>query len=370
MILETFCLGNFRNYKTLDITPSPNINIIVGDNAQGKTNLLEAIYFLSRGYSHRANNLQDLAYFGESDFFIKGQVKRQEVVHSLLVKMHQGKKQLLINQKIEKKAETMASYLNTILFEPEDLRIVKAGPEVRRRFMDEEIGGCLPHYTYCLKRYKKALSQRNSLLKDIRHMPILKETLGAWDEQLVHFGTKIIDYRLAYLKLLNRYARPLHSTLSGDLEHLVMYYQNNVLTSLEEGLDVRGLYYTKLQTNLKKDMERGTTSVGPHLDDLRIHINDQDAKKFASQGQQRTAAIALKLSQIEIYKENTGDYPLVLLDDIMSELDMERQGRILKLLGKTQAFITCTESGFSKNLPQGHIKELRIKAGEILNTKN
>ena len=233
--------------------------------------------------------------------------------------------------------------------------------------MNNEISGFKPNYPYILKNYAKIHNQRNALLKEIKYDSTLALTLDSWDEQLVKYGSMLMRYRIDYLRRLNVKARELHRELSGGQEELVLFYQNNVLENPQEFSDLERIFREKLQVSRQEDIARGSTTYGPHVDDIMIHLNGKDAKKYGSQGQQRTAAISLKLSQIEIYRESTGDYPVVLLDDILSELDDRRQRNILSILGKTQAFITCTDPAFIEHYSELPSKILKIEDGRQLN---
>ena len=363
MIVQKLRLVHYRNYADEVFAFSPGINVICGKNAQGKTNLIESIYLLSRGYTHKSGTLQDLIGFDEAGFFVQGTVVKEGISHRLEMKLQGKKKEVLVNGKRDARREMTARTLSTILFEPDDLKIVKEGPEKRRRFMNTEIAGFKPNYGHVLKDYMKVLNQRNALLKDIRYDGTLAVMLDPWDAQLIKNGAALMRYRVAYLHSLNQKARALHKTLSADREELVLFYQNNVLEHLTELEHLEDIFKAKLEAARAEDIRRGATTYGPHVDDILIHLNGRDAKKYGSQGQQRTAAIALKLSQIEIYRESTGDTPVVLLDDILSELDARRQKNILSILGSTQAFITCTDSSFIENFREFPIRLITIQDG-------
>ena len=342
MFIEELKLIHYRNYENELITPQKGINIIKGENAQGKTNLIEAMFFLSRGYSHRASNVAELAQWDHDDFFMNARVVSEGVKHVLSAKSHQGKRQFLLDGKV-KKRDKINGIFNTILFEPDDLKIVKEGPDKRRRFLNQEISGFRPEYHYILRDYEKILNQRNSLLKNIHYEPSLKTTLDVWDEQLIQTGVRLMNHRIRYLHRLNREANNLHKILSLGKETLSLFYLNNIIDTMEELSEIKNIFKKRLESSREEEISRGATIYGPHVDDMIIQINGKDARRYGSQGQQRSAAISLKLSQIEIYYDNTGEYPVVLLDDIFSELDEHRRKNILSLLNKTQAFITCTE---------------------------
>jgi len=348
MIIESVRLINYRNYHQETFDFSKGINVICGKNAQGKTNLIESLFFLARGYSHKNGTLKDLPGFDQPGFQLFCKMKRQDVSHRLKVLYSgQSRERFVDGQKA--KQDQIAGLLNTILFEPDDLKIVKEGPDKRRRFIDQEISGYRPMYLRVLKEYQQVLSQRNALLKNIRYDASLKVMLETWNTQLIQYGVRLMQYRMDYLLKLNRNAQPLHHMMSDASEELTLYYQNNIMTTVEDVHQLEALFRKKINESLEEDLEKGSTRYGPHVDDMVIHINGRDARKFGSQGQQRTAAIALKLSQIEIYKESTGDYPIVLLDDILSELDEKRQQNILSILGDTQAFITTTDDQFMQH---------------------
>ena len=308
----------------------------------------------------------DMVGFDESGFFVQADIVKEDTSHTLSIKMQDKKKTVLLNGKKETRRDAVLGVLTTILFEPDDLKIVKEGPEKRRRFMNNEISGFKPNYPYILKNYAKIHNQRNALLKEIKYDSTLALTLDSWDEQLVKYGSMLMRYRIDYLRRLNVKARELHRELSGGQEELVLFYQNNVLENPQEFSGLERIFREKLQASRQEDIARGSTTYGPHVDDIMIHLNGKEAKKYGSQGQQRTAAISLKLSQIEIYRESTGDYPVVLLDDILSELDDRRQRNILSILGKTQAFITCTDPSFIEHYSELPSKILKIEDGRQL----
>lgn len=370
MFIEELKLIHYRNYENESIKINNGINIIMGENAQGKTNLIEAMFFLSRGYSHRASNVAELAQWDHDDFFMNASVVSAGVKHILTAKSHLGKRQFLLDGKV-KKREKINGIFNTILFEPDDLKIVKEGPDKRRRFLNQEISGFRPEYHFILRDYEKILNQRNSLLKNIQYEPSLETTLDVWDEQLVQVGSRLMNHRIRYLHRLNREANDLHKILSLGKENLSLYYQNNIIDSLEDMSQIKNIYKKRLESSRDEEISRGSTLYGPHVDDMIIQINGKDARRYGSQGQQRSAAISLKLSQIEIYYDNTGEYPVVLLDDIFSELDENRRKSIITLLNKTQAFITCTEDIFTKSEEkpkENHIIE--IHQGKAINNTN
>jgi len=362
MIIQSLRLVDFRNYESADFTFSDQVNVITGANAQGKTNLLEALFFLSRGYSHRASSAADLKRFDSDHFLIKGQILKEDIGHDITVKYAAGKRETLLDGK-KKSPSTLSPVLGVLLFEPDDLRIVKAGPDKRRRFMDEEISGAMPGYLPVLKKYRRILAQRNALLKEIAYSASMASLLDTWDGQLAETGARVMTYRLSYLKQLNQVARKLHSELSSGAEKLALFYQNNLIDHFVEREAIEAVFRQRLTEGRNEDIKRGSTQYGPHVDDIVVHINGREARKYASQGQQRTAAVALKLSQMDIYHAVNGDYPVVLLDDILSELDERRQENILSVLDRSQSFITCTDSSFANRYPEERRRIIRIQDG-------
>lgn len=365
MLIKRLNLIQFRNYLNETIEFDPGLNLIMGENAQGKTNLIEAMFYLARGYSHRGSTAKEMAHFDVRDYKITAWITDSSVNHELSGKGIDGKKQFFLDGKIANR-QKISQVLNVILFEPGDLKIVKEGPDQRRRFLNEEISAFKPQYYYLIKNYEKVLFQRNSLLKNIAFQPSLITTLDAWNEQLVKLGVQVIKQRLAYLHRLNKEAGELHYLLSNKKERLSLFYQNNIIDSLEEVDQLETRFFDKLKDNQDEEIKKGCTSFGPQLDDMIVHINQKDARRFGSQGQQRSAAIALKLSQIKIIHQQTSKYPVVLLDDIFSELDESRRQCILDLLEKSQTFITCTEDlVFKNNELEGSKKIIKIKAGKV-----
>lgn len=344
-------LVNYRNYADETFTFSEGINIIHGSNGQGKTNLLESIFLLNRGYSHRSTRAAELIRFGEHGFFLSSSFRSGETAHRLALKVENGRKAYKLDGTVERSFSKIERLTGCILFEPNDLEIVKAGPVRRRRFIDEELSGLSPGYRENLKGYKRALAQRNAALKGFRKNPtdraVMTAVLAPWEEQLITTGSAICTERTEYLTRLAREASPFHARLSGTGECLGLAYKTNVYEKPEDVPNIRSLYRTRLSAGLDTDLYRGFTTLGPHADDMDILVNQKPARLFASQGQQRTAAISLKLSHVALYQEKEHCTPVVLLDDILSELDDRRQENILSVLNGTQSFITCTDPAFA-----------------------
>lgn len=334
MIIKSIELTNFRNYESLNLEFDKGTNILYGDNAQGKTNVLEAIYLSSITKSHKGSKDQDIIRFGESEAHLRTYIEKDGDTYK--VDMHlrkSGSKVIAVNGHKLKKAAGLLGLLNVVFFSPEDLSIIKNGPSERRRFIDMELCQLDSFYLYNLNNYNKIVNQRNKLLKDIYTNYSLKETLDIWDSQLISYGSKIIERRVAFINQLNEIIFDIHKKLSGDKEEILIKYEPNVL--IED-------FERKLKQNQEKDIKLKMTTVGPHRDDICIDVNGIDIRKFGSQGQQRTAALSLKLSEIELVKKITKDTPVLLLDDVLSELDSNRHKYLLDSIGNIQTIITCT----------------------------
>ena len=334
MIIKSIELTNFRNYESLNLEFDKGTNILYGDNAQGKTNVLEAIYLSSITKSHKGSKDQDIIRFGESEAHLRTYIEKDGDTYK--VDMHlrkSGSKVIAVNGQKLKKAAGLLGLLNVVFFSPEDLSIIKNGPSERRRFIDMELCQLDSFYLYNLNNYNKIVNQRNKLLKDIYTNYSLKDTLDIWDSQLISYGSKIIERRVAFINQLNEIIFDIHKKLSGDKEEILIKYEPNVL--IED-------FERKLKQNQEKDIKLKMTTVGPHRDDICIDVNGIDIRKFGSQGQQRTAALSLKLSEIELVKKITKDTPVLLLDDVLSELDSNRHKYLLDSIGNIQTIITCT----------------------------
>ena len=334
MILKSLELENFRNYNSLSIHFDSGTNILYGDNAQGKTNILEAIYLSATTKSHKGSKDKDIVNFAKEEAHIRTYLEKDEV--EIRVDMHLRKSKTkgiaIDGQKIKKAAELLG-LLNVVFFSPEDLSIIKNGPSERRRFVDMELCQLDSFYIYNLNHYNKIVNQRNKLLKDMYFNPSLRETLNIWDSQLVSFGSKIIERRKLFVEQLNEIIFDIHKKLSGGKEELVIQYEPDVL--IED-------YEKALCACQDRDVKLKQTTVGPHRDDFSFMVGDIDIRRFGSQGQQRTAALSLKLSEIELVKKLTKDNPVLLLDDVLSELDSNRQNYLLSTIGDIQTIITCT----------------------------
>ena len=334
MIIKSLEIDHFRNYDSLSMTFDSGTNILYGDNAQGKTNILEAIYLSATTKSHKGSKDRDIVNFAAEEAHIRTYIEKDGLENRVDMHLRKNKsKGIAINGQKIKKAADLLGLLNVVFFSPEDLSIIKNGPAERRRFVDMELCQLDSFYLYNLNNYNKIVNQRNKLLKELYFNPGLKDTLSIWDSQLLSYGSKIIERRIAFVEQLNDIIYEIHRKLSGNKEELRICYEPDV--TLEE-------YEQKLQSGQERDIRLKQTSTGPHRDDFSFLAGNIDIRKFGSQGQQRTAALSLKLSEIELVKKITRDTPVLLLDDVLSELDSNRQNYLLNSIGDIQTIITCT----------------------------
>lgn len=367
MHIKHLSLINYRNYSSVDLDFHSQVNIILGENAQGKTNLVESLYVLGFGKSFRTPQDKDLIFMSEMYTHVSAVVQKKEQTTQLDFRYNQkGKKEIKVNEVPLTKLSELIGHLNVVIFSPEDLQLIKGTPAIRRKYMDKSISQIYPYYYRLLVDYNKVLKQRNMLLKqkDVESM------IEVWNEQLCDLGAKIMKYRLEFLKELKKICFDIHLNISQQKEHLKIEYISNYLPKNLGESDVYDKIYSgmllNLQSRLSLDIKRGYTSVGPHRDDLLFHINDRDSKKFGSQGQVRTTALSLKLSEISIIKKILDDNPILILDDVLSELDQTRQNELISYISDIQTFITTTEVN---SILEEHIKDaniINIKEGSII----
>lgn len=334
MIIKSLELADFRNYEELQINFDKGTNILYGDNAQGKTNILEAIYVSATTKSHKGSKDREIIHFEKEEAHIRTYLEKEGIESRVDMHLRKSKsKGIAIDGQKIKKAADLLGLLNVVFFSPEDLSIIKNGPGERRRFADMELCQLDNFYLYNLNNYNKIINQRNKLLKDMYFNPGLRETLNIWDSQLVSYGSKIIERRELFASQLCDIIGEIHSKLSGGKEKLVVKYDPDV--TIDD-------FEKKMKANQERDISSKMTSAGPHRDDFSFIVNGIDIRKYGSQGQQRTAALSLKLSEIELVKKITKDTPVLLLDDVLSELDSNRQNYLLNSIGDIQTIITCT----------------------------
>ena len=361
MFIKRLQMLNYRNYNVLDISLGPHVNVFMGDNAQGKTNILEGIYYCAFARSHRTSKDRELINWNADNALLSVSVGRERLDKRIDISiLKDGKKAIQINKiKIKKIGELFGNF-NVVMFSPEDLKIIKDSPGVRRKFIDMELCQLNPKYYYNLVQYNKVLNERNSIL---RNRNINKDILEVYDMQLVEFGYNIIMERLEYIKKLNKYSEKIHSDITSGKEKIKFRYTSTI-KDLE---NIKDNFYALLEKNRVRDSERGITSVGPHRDDFIVLINDIDTKSYGSQGQQRTAVLTIKFASLKIIKELTGEHPVLLLDDVLSELDFSRKRYILSTIGDIQTIITCTGIEDLYEYLDDKSKVFKVKDGEILN---
>ena len=342
MIIKSLELADFRNYDNLKIDFSSGTNILYGDNAQGKTNILEAIYVSATTKSHKGSKDKEIINFGKEEAHIRTILEKDNAEYRVDMHLRKNKsKGIAIDGQKIKRASDLIGRLNVVFFSPEDLSIIKNGPSERRRFMDMELCQLDHIYLNSLSKYNKLVVERNKVLKDLFEKPENSVLLDVQDKQLCEYGSVIIKAREKFIKELNEIISPIHEKLTGGKELLSVYYEPNV--SFEE-------FEKKLSASRKKDMYAKQTTIGPHKDDFSFIVKkaqdpekeEIDIRKYGSQGQQRTASLSLKLSEIEIVKKSKKDNPVLLLDDVLSELDSNRQNYLLNTIGDIQTIITCT----------------------------
>lgn len=334
MKIESLKLKNFRNYELLSLGFDKSTNIFYGDNAQGKTNILEAVYLSGTTKSHRGTKDKDMIQFGANESHIETIVEKNGIKYQ--IDMHLKKnspKGIAINKIPIRKASELFGIINIVFFSPEDLNIIKNGPGERRRFIDLELSQLDKVYLNNLSNYNRIVNQRNHLLKEIDYNKGALETLDIWDMQLIQCGNKIVERRQKFIEEINKIISNIHKKLTGNREDIkIVYEPSNGALSFEQAL----------LKNKEKDLRIKSTSVGPHRDDIAFLVSDIDIRKYGSQGQQRTAALSLKLSEIELVKQSIHDTPVLLLDDVLSELDKHRQNYLLDSIHDIQTLITCT----------------------------
>ena len=361
MYVKNLQLLNFRNYKELYIELCEGVNVFIGDNAQGKTNILEAIYYCSLVKSQRTSKDKELIYWDAENAYIKLYVAKERLDKKIEIKIFKdGKKGININSiKINKLAD-LAGTLNAVIFSPEDLKIAKDSPSYRRKFLDMELCQLSHKYYYNLVQYNKVLGERNTLLK--KWNSNIEDIIEIYDEQLSDYGAYIVKARKKYIKDLNFSGKVIHSEITNGKEEIEFKYINSVKN---EENDVKEELKLNLLKNRKKDIEKRITSIGPHKDDFSILINGVDCRSYGSQGQQRTSVLTIKFASLEIIKTVTGEYPILLLDDVLSELDSKRQNYILNSIKNVQTVITCTGIEDIKEYLDTNSKIYHVQNGKV-----
>lgn len=345
MHIQQLQLKNYRNYDVLDLKFDDNVNVIIGENAQGKTNLMEAIYVLAFTKSHRTPREKELIQWEQEYAKIEGTINKRNQSFPLEIIISSKGKKAKLNHLEQRRLSDYIGALNVVMFAPEDLTLVKGPPQIRRRFIDMELGQIQPRYIYHLGQYQKVLKQRNHLLKQMqRSQKQDPSVLRVLTEQLIEHAATLLERRFAFLDMLRKWAKPIHKQISRGLEQLEITYAATIEVSEEVNKEkIETCYAAKFHELETKEIERGTTLIGPHRDDLLFYVNEKNVQTYGSQGQQRTTALSMKLAEIELIYNEVGEYPILLLDDVLSELDDHRQSHLLNTIqGKVQTFVSTT----------------------------
>lgn len=365
MYIKKIVLKNYRNIEEVLLEFNENLNIMTGLNGQGKTNLLEAIYLLGTGSSHRTSIDRELINWEKEKALVQLLLSRRDYTLKLSLKIAGSNKIIEINNNPVERVSELIGNLNVVLFSPEDLNLVKGGPVFRRKFLDIEISQVSSYYLYLLNKYRHVLKQRNNLLKDLREGKGDRVLLEIWDEKLIELGSKIIDKRREVVEKLKILARLSHRQITDGSENLTIEYET-LLEEYGKNKKTEVIFKQNLVNNREEEIKRGYTLVGPHRDDLALKVNEVDLRKYGSQGQQRTAALALKMAELEFMKSETGEYPILLLDDVFSELDQQRRVTLLGLIAdRIQTFITTTDLNDIGQLNQQKYKLFTVNKGKI-----
>ena len=353
MYINRIKLKNFRNYEEQEIELEPNINIFYGDNAQGKTNIIESIFLCAIGKSFRTSKDKELIKFDKDYTSVNIEFEKSD--RSGKIKIDIGnKKEIYVNGIKIKKLSELLGNLNIVIFTPDDIQILKEGPQKRRRFLDIMIGQLRPNYIHYLNLYNKTLEQRNNYLKQIRLENKSEDILEIWNEKLAEYGEKIFTYRNEFIEKIKNKIEDIHNDITSNNEKIKIEYESNCFNKEE--------YIKLLKERKKLDIIKGFTTKGVHRDDFVIYINNEPVNIYGSQGQNRTVILSLKIAELQVIYDEIGEYPILLLDDFMSELDEKRRNNFIDNIKNTQVIITCTEK--IKNINTEH-KIFNVKKGEI-----
>jgi DNA replication and repair protein RecF len=368
MYLKNLALTGFRNYTKAEVSFHPSINVFLGENAQGKTNMMESIYVLAMARSHRTNNDKELIGWNQEFTKIAGQIEKKNTSFPLEIVLSKKGKKAKLNHLEQKKLSGYIGHLNVILFAPEDLSLVKGAPAVRRKFIDMEMGQMSAIYLHHLVEYQKVLKQRNQYLKQSKFNQRFDEVyLDILTEQLAAEGSEVLFERFRFTKKLEEWARGIHKEISQEKETLHIEYASSLKTEDKEDKEqIMQEFLQQYKKNQARELDQGTTLIGPHRDDIRFYVNKKNVQTYGSQGQQRTTALSVKLAEIELMHEMTGEYPVLLLDDVLSELDDDRQTHLLKAIqDKVQTFLTTTSLDGVKKELLNEPRIFRVKNGQI-----
>lgn len=355
MWINNIKLSNFRNYNKKEIKLHENINVFYGENAQGKTNIIESIFLCSIGKSFRTSKEKELIKFNEEKALIEINFQKSDRDGNIKIEIG-DKKQIYLNGIKLKKLSELLGNINIVIFTPDDINILKGGPQNRRKFLDIMISQLRPNYMHILTLYLKTLEQRNNYLKQIKLENKDEKLLDIWDEKLVEYGIKIYEYRKEFIEKIQNKIKNIHKEITENKEEIEIKYFSDANT--------RQNFINELKSRRKLDIIKGFTTKGIHRDDFIVYINGREVEIYGSQGQHRTAILSLKLSELQVIYDEIGEYPILLLDDFMSELDDKRRKNFLNNIKDIQVIITCTEKitlenlkHFSYNVIDGNIKE-------------
>ncbi len=338
MIITHLELKDYRSYEACEFEPCEGVTVLLGDNGQGKTNVLEAVYLTCTGRSHRTRQDRELIRWGSDFAGVKIATQRRDGSHDVeIVLPAAGKRRIKVSGQEVSRSGELLGHVTGVLFSPEDLRTVKDGPDERRRFVDMALSQLRPAYYYAMQRYNRALKQRNELLRAAAVSPSLLSTLDSWDEQLALAGAELMRHRREYVDRLSSMAGETHQDIAGGREKLSIQYRPSVDGETAEAC-MEALFGVR-----ESDARRMTTSVGPHRDDVAVLVQDRDVRAYGSQGQQRTAALSMRLAELTVMRDELGEWPVLMLDDVMSELDPSRRRRLLEHLKGIQTLVTCTD---------------------------
>ena len=352
MYIERVTLKNFRNYENKTVEFKDGLNVIIGRNASGKTNLLESLYCLGIGKSPRTNKYREMIRWDSDYAYIKVTLKKNRSTHTIEYSIDsQDKKRIAIDGIPLVKLSEILGMLNIVFFSPDEMRLIKESPQERRRFADISLSQQNKKYFYSLSKYNNVLVQRNKLLKESRDMRSLPEMLYGWDVQLAEHGAYMIGKRYEFVEKIQTFAKKIHLEITDGKEDLQLEYESNV--QYGDVKEMQTVFFDKLRSNIEKDTNLSYTSFGCHRDDIAIKINGIDVRKYGSQGQQRTVALSLKLAEIYLFESEIGEKPVLLLDDVLSELDLYRRQKLMELSSGLQTIITCTD--FDMDLPSNTV---------------
>lgn len=364
--VENIRLINYRNYDNLYMELNKKTNIFIGKNAQGKTNLLEAIYMCARGRSFRTNRDREIINFEKDQAYVGANMKIGDFDKFIEIKMERNKtKRIKVNKRELKNYKELYSGLNVVVFSPEDLNLIKGGPQERRNFLNQEISQIKPLYHHNISRYNKVLFQRNNALKSAKFKKNMASILDVFDLQLIRLGSEIIIERDRYIEELSQISNRVHKKTTSGSENLNLRYSTNI-DIYEDKEDMERRYLKKMKENISKDMETSFTEFGPHRDDMQMFINDKDLKIFGSQGQQRTGVLSIKLSEVELINRQVGSYPVLLLDDVFSELDEDRRKYLIESFKDMQTIITITDAIEINDLMDSEHSVFYIENGHLI----